>query len=113
MLQAVVPAKNAGATETSRKDAAGSVELSKRKDEMTAREYFLECEKADWYYMMADDFRSWSAGEERMRKLESMAEDDEEFTEILDKWKLFMYSGEAFGKGDGKTYSRPILEDYV
>ena len=62
------------------------------------QEFFVACRRHDWYYVYADDSRSYREGSNNEDKLRRKAESHIKYKEIFNAWAAYMFSGKTFVK---------------
>ena len=75
---------------------------------MKKAEFFKLCEVHDWFYMRAEDYKVYKAGEINETKLKKIAK-ELNFVGIYDSWKNYAFSGSAFGC---EQTPRPQITDF-
>lgn len=53
---------------------------------MHPAEFYDLCSKHDWTYQFSDDYSVWERGHSNAKKIQSIAAESRELTEILQSW---------------------------
>ena len=61
----------------------------------------------DWYYAYSDDHSVWQRGERASKKLEAIAQQSKAHRELMTRFTLHMFSGEAWNTQKEPKPDRP------
>lgn len=77
---------------------------------MTVEEYFNKAKWHDWYYMMSDDQRYYTAGLLSLGELVRAKAENPIFAKIFEAFENYHFSGKAYGSPKAPE---PKLEDFT
>lgn len=73
----------------------------------TLAQLYDKLEAHDWYYAMSDDNRYWVAGEASRKELEEIGKESPAHQSLIERYTIYMFSGDAWGTAPEPKPSRP------